>query len=78
MKRRAFIITTLSALVAACRAPAAAGVKPGGLGICSFSCHRAWQAVRDKSAPVPFADGPTFYHYARKLGADGADFILAE
>lgn len=71
MNRRSFI-ATLPAFIAARHALAAAGVKPGRLGICSFSCHRAWQAVRDNSAPVSFADGPTFYDYARKLGADGA------
>ena len=59
MNRRTFI-ATMPALIAVRHTLAAAGVKPGRLGICSFSCHRAWQAVRDKSAPVPFADGPTF------------------
>ncbi len=70
MNRRAFI-ATLPALFAASQALCAAGVQPGRFGICSFSCHRAWQAVRDKAMPVPFADSPTFYDYARKLGADG-------
>ena len=76
MNRRAFI-ATLPALFAARQTLSAAGVKPGRLGICSFSCHRAWQAVRDKSMPVPFADGPTFYDYARLLGADGVQTSVA-
>jgi len=76
MNRRTFI-AIMPALIATRHALAAAGGKPGRLGICSFSCHRAWQAVRDKSAPVPFADGPTFYDYARRIGADGVQTSVA-
>lgn len=77
MKRRIFVsaiptmIATFSAIDAARQALAAVGVKSGRLGICSFSCHRAWQAARDKSALASFVDAPTFYDYARSLGADG-------
>ena len=59
------------AIHAAINSLAAIGVKPGRLGICSFSCHRAWQAARDRSATAPFVDCPTFYDYVRSLGADG-------
>ena len=81
MKRRKFIATIPAtfamsysmspAIHAAYNALATVGVKPGRLGICSFSCHRAWQATRDKSATAPFVDSPTFYDYVRSLGADG-------
>lgn len=83
MKRRIFItaiptmIATFSAIDAVRQTLAAVGVKPGRLGICSFSCHRAWQAARDKSALAPFADAPTFYDYARSLGADGVQTSVA-
>lgn len=55
---------------------AAIGVKPGRFGICSFSCHRAWQAVRDNSAVAPFTDSSSFYDYARHIGADGVQTNL--
>jgi sugar phosphate isomerase/epimerase len=71
MNRRSFL-ATIPALLAARHALAASGTTPGRLGVCTFSCHRAWLAARDKSAVVPFADGPTFYDYVRGLGADGA------
>ena len=70
MNRRSFIIA-LPALFAARHALAAAGVKPGRLGICTFSCHRHWEAVRKDEAGVRFKDAPSFYDYVRKLGADG-------
>lgn len=76
MNRRNFI-ATLPALMAASETLTAAGMKAGRLGICSFSCHRAWQAVREKSTPVSFADGPTFFDYARSLGADGVQTSFA-
>jgi len=62
----------MPALLAARHALAASGRAPGRLGVCTFSCHRAWSALRDKSAVVPFTDGPTFYDYVRRLGTDGA------
>ena len=77
MKRRNFIATIPAVLAmspaihAALNTLAAVGLKPGRLGICTFSCHRAWQAIRERSAAVPFADCPTFYDYARRMGADG-------
>lgn len=77
LNRRAFV-AALPAFAAARRALAVAAPGPGRLGICSFSCHRAWQAVRDKSASAPFADGPGFYDYARRLGADGVQTSLAK
>lgn len=76
MKRRTFL-ATMPALLAARHALAASGTTPGRLGVCTFSCHRAWQAVRDKSADVPFSDGPTFYDYVRQLGGDGVQTGVA-
>ena len=76
MNRRT-CLATLPALFAARRALAAVGVQAGNLGICTFSCHRAWQAVRDRSAAVPFSDGPSFYDYARTIGADGVQTGVA-
>ena len=76
MNRRTFL-ATVPALLAARDAIATRGTTPGRLGVCTFSCHRAWQAVRDKSAPAPFADGPSFYDYVRRLGGDGAQTGVA-
>ncbi len=76
MNRRTFL-ATLPALLAARDALAASGPTPGRLGVCTFSCHRAWAALRDKSAAVPFTDGPTFYDYVRRLGGDGAQTGIA-
>ncbi len=83
MKRRNFIttipaITTMSpAIQAALNMLASVDGRPGRLGICTFSCHRAWQAARDRSTPAPFDDGPSFYDYARSLGADGVQTSVA-
>lgn len=83
MKRRIFVtaiptmIVTSSAIDAARQALADVGMKSGRLGICSFSCHRGWQAARDKSADASFFDAPTFYDYARSLGADGVQTSVA-
>ena len=71
------ITTTLPAIIAARQAIAAVGLKPGRLGICTFSCHRAWQAARDKSARAPFFDSSSFYDYARHIGADGVQTSVA-
>jgi sugar phosphate isomerase/epimerase len=78
VSRRSFIAAFSVALVSARHALVAADAKPAGtIGICTFSCHRAWQALRDRSAPVPFADAPGFYDYARGLGADGVQTSMA-
>jgi sugar phosphate isomerase/epimerase len=76
MNRRTFL-ATMPPLLAARHALAAGSSAPGRLGVCTFSCHRAWGAIREKSAVVPFADGPTFYDYVRRLGADGAQTGLS-
>lgn len=76
MNRRSFL-AAMPALLAARHVLAASGSTPGRLGVCTFSCHRAWAAVRDKSAVVPFADGPTFYDYIRRLGGDGVQTSAA-
>ncbi len=83
MKRRIFIatipaITAMSPTIdAALNMLASADVRSRRLGICTFSCHRAWQAARDRSTPSPFDDGPSFYDYARSLGADGVQTSVA-
>ncbi len=83
MKRRNFIgtipvISTMSpSIQAALNLLASVDVRPSRLGICTFSCHRAWQAARDRSTPAPFHDGPSFYDYARNLGADGVQTSVA-
>ncbi len=41
------------------------------LGICTFSCHRHWQAVKQNPELAKFHDAPSFYDYVRSLGADG-------
>jgi 3-oxoisoapionate decarboxylase len=41
------------------------------IGLCTYSCYRAWAALAAGAAGVPFRDGPSFYDYARKLGAAG-------
>ncbi len=76
MIRRSFIIAVPSliampTLIGPRHALAAAGVKPGRLGICTFSCHRHWEAVRNHQSGVSFQDAPSFYGYVRTLGADG-------
>ena len=83
MKRRKFIaslpavLVAIPAINAARQAIAAVGLKPGRFGICTFSCHRAWQALRDKSASAPFFDSSSFYDYARHIGADGVQTSVA-
>jgi sugar phosphate isomerase/epimerase len=68
--RRQFL-GSIAAIASARAALAAVGEKPGSLGICTFSCHRAWTALKAQSAKVPFSDVTTFYDYVRKIGADG-------
>jgi 3-oxoisoapionate decarboxylase len=69
-RRNCFAISLLS-LMNASKLLANSKVAKGRLGICSFSCHRHWQAVRDKSAKTQFVDGLSFFDYAHDLGADG-------
>ena len=82
VRRRTFIssLTAITAsfhsLVTARQVLAAIGVKSGRFGVCSFSCHRAWQAVRDNSVVAPFSDSSSFYDYARRIGADGVQTSL--
>lgn len=70
LSRRAFLGSTASFL-AVRELPAGIGIAKGRLGMCSFSCHRQWEAVREKSASTKFTDAATFYQYARSIGADG-------
>lgn len=74
--RRTFM-AALPALAAARSWLGAAGAGATRIGLCSFSCHRHWQAARDHSAEVKFHDTPGFYDYARSLGADGVQASVA-
>lgn len=73
MIRRTFLASTL--LAGARSLLAATGMAGDRLGICTFSCHQHWRAVgeaakgRIDAAAVKFHDPPTFYRYARGLGA---------
>ena len=77
MNRRSFI-TTLPGIIAARHALLAAGVQPGRLGICAFSCNLHWQAARKKEQGVKFSDAPGFYTYCRDLGTDGVQTSVRE
>ncbi len=41
------------------------------LSLCTFSCHQHWQAVQSKQPGTKFSDAPSFFDYARSLGAEG-------
>ncbi len=70
MKRRSFVFA-LPSLVAARQAIAMTDLNSGRLGICTFSCHRHWEAVRKHETGIRFQDVPSFYDYIHELGADG-------
>jgi sugar phosphate isomerase/epimerase len=71
MPTRREVLGTLTALAAARTALEAAGQGRARLGICTFSCHQHWQAVRQKTPGTKFTDALTFYDYGRTLGAEG-------
>src|SRR5687767_13674295 len=71
MPSRRHVLRTLTALAAARTALNAAGEGRARLGICTFSCHQHWQAVRQKAPGTKFSDARTFYDYGRALGAEG-------
>jgi sugar phosphate isomerase/epimerase len=71
------ILSTVGALASARAVLAAAGQGTARLGICAFSCHRHWQAVRQKAPGTKFTDAPTFYDYGRSLGAEGVQTSVA-
>lgn len=70
MYRRGFI-ASLAAVSAARSQLFASAAKIPRLGICTFSCHLHWQAVRNKQPGTAFHDAASFYEYARLLGAEG-------
>jgi sugar phosphate isomerase/epimerase len=45
-------------------------------GLCTFSCHQHWKAVDARHPGVRFLDAPSFYDYARSLGAEGVQAAL--
>lgn len=51
-------------------ASVASDVRPR-LGLCTFSCHRHWKAIADRSPDTKFTDAPGFVNYALTLGAQG-------
>ena len=75
MNRRRFI-ATLPLLAAGRSLLASSGAPKGRLGICTFSCHRHWNAVGAKNADVKFADSPSFARYVCALGAEGVQTPL--
>lgn len=77
MKRRTFLTACGATVLSARSLLAATGATRTKLGICTFSCHQQWRASRDKSVECSFDDGPSFYAYARKLGADGTQVSVA-
>jgi 3-oxoisoapionate decarboxylase len=48
------------------------------LGICTFSCHRHWNAVRQGEGLTKFRDAPSFYEYTRSIGADGVQTSVSD
>ncbi len=68
MKRREFI-GVVAGWNTAVAYLAAANVKPSSIGICSFSCHLQWQALRQNQDIAAFRDASSFYDYVRQLGA---------
>jgi 3-oxoisoapionate decarboxylase len=82
-RRRRFLATLSLGIAQAANCLSARGilaqsrVPSSRLGICSFSCHRHWEAVRTEQATAKFRDGASFYRYARSLGADGAQTSLS-
>lgn len=46
-------------------------MSPARIGLCTFSCHQHWQAVQTRRPGTKFSDAPTFFDYARSLGAEG-------
>ncbi|MEQ1830883.1 MAG: hypothetical protein ABL921_33360, partial [Pirellula sp.] len=77
MNRRHFIASVV-ALSAARSVLSSVNInRRSKLGMCTFSCHRHWSAVREGSVPTKFRDGPTYYNYARELGGDGVQTGIA-
>ena len=77
MKRRQFVawMATLNVIRSHLLA-ANATMHP--LGICAFSCHLHWQAVRGNQPGTSFSNTSSFYDYARTLGADGVQTSFRE
>ncbi len=75
MNRRTFI-TALPSLAVARSLLATVSSKQARIGLCTFSCHQHWNAVRAKHESVKFTDATTFYRYARELGAEGVQTPL--
>src|SRR5688572_14935184 len=79
MPTRREMLAAAAAVAAARITLAQAGERAGKtrIGICTFSCHQHWNAVRRKEAGTKFADGPGFYDYGRSLGAEGVQTSVA-
>lgn len=75
--RRRFL-TSMAALASARSILEAAGAQgKARIGICSFSCHQHWQAVRQKEPGTKFTDARSFYDYGRSLGAENVQTSVA-
>jgi sugar phosphate isomerase/epimerase len=74
LARRQFI-ATLAMLGTARRLFADAGAARSRFGLCTFSCHQLWAAIRQQETP-PFTDAVGFFKYGRTLGGDGVQTPL--
>ena len=71
MQRRIFVSAVVVAVATAKQILGAQQGRSSRLGICTFSCHRHWNAVKQEPELTKFRDAPTFLKYTRELGADG-------
>lgn len=53
-------------------------MKSPRISLCTFSCHQHWKAVHAKLAGTKFSDAPTFFDYARSLGAEGVQTAIRD
>ncbi len=72
--RRGFIAA--STLAFARSLLAVDGAAPSRFGLCTFSCHQHWKALRAGFTGVKFTDPVGFYRYACDLGAEGVQTPL--
>ncbi len=77
MKRRHWI-ASIAALSMARSLLAAANASRSSVGICTFSCHLQWQAVRNKQVGTAFENASSFFDYAQTLGASGVQTSFKE
>jgi len=47
-------------------------------GLCTFSCHRHWEAIRKRQPGTKFSDALSFLDYAQGIGAQGVQTHIAD